>query len=125
MDELVRAFAPAFAAGFALQRLAELLDPILDPVIGKRPALKKAVLNLAALIVGIILAAAASVRVMRPLSPDVPSWLDIVATGLFISGGTEGFNSLMKFLGYKKEEKKREAAAMRSRPSDDVELAAG
>jgi hypothetical protein len=125
MDELVRAFAPAFAAGFALQRLAELLDPILDPILGRRPALKKAVLSLAALILGIILAAAASVRVMRPLNAEVPSWLDIIATGLFISGGTEGFNSLMKFLGYKKEEKKREAAAMRSKASDDAELAAG
>jgi hypothetical protein len=125
MDELVRAFAPAFAAGFALQRLAELLDPILDPVLGRRPAFKKAVLSLAALILGIILAATASIRVMRPLNAEVAPWLDVIATGLFISGGTEGFNSLMKFLGYKKEEKKREAAAMRSKPTDGVELAAG
>jgi hypothetical protein len=63
--------------------------------------------------------------VLRPLSPDVPPWVDVVATGLFISGGTEGFNSLMKFLGYKKEEKKAEAQAMREKAPDDVELAAG
>jgi hypothetical protein len=125
MDELVKAFAPAFAAGFALQRLGELLDPILDPVLARRPTLKKALLSAAALGLGIVLSGFASIRVLRPLSPDVPPWVDVVATGLFISGGTEGFNSLMKFLGYKKEEKKAEAQAMRDKAPDDVELAAG
>jgi hypothetical protein len=32
--------------------------------------------------------------------------VDVLVTGLVVSGGTEGFNSIMKFLGYKKEEKK-------------------
>jgi hypothetical protein len=37
--------------------------------------------------------------------------LDAVITGFIISGGTEGVNSILKFLKYTKEDKKSEAAA--------------
>jgi hypothetical protein len=37
--------------------------------------------------------------------------VDFIATALIISAGTEGVNSILKFLKYSKEDKKREAAA--------------
>jgi hypothetical protein len=40
--------------------------------------------------------------------------LDVFVTALILSAGTEGFNSIMKFLGYAKEGKKAEAAGARS-----------
>jgi hypothetical protein len=36
--------------------------------------------------------------------------LDFLVTALIISAGTEGFNSLLKLLGYAKETKKGDAA---------------
>jgi hypothetical protein len=37
------------------------------------------------------------------------NWLDYMATAIFVSGGTEGFNSLLKFANYKKESSKAAA----------------
>jgi len=38
------------------------------------------------------------------------TWMDYIGTGIFISGGSEGFNSLLKFANYKKEASKADAA---------------
>lgn len=46
--------------------------------------------------------------------PHVPDWVDQIVTILFISGGTEGFNALLKFLNYKKEDAKASAASSQS-----------
>ena len=110
MASLTEALGPAFAAGFAIQRLLEILDPI----IGKRSD-KKALLGAVALVIGIGLSWFASVRVLEPLGVTGKAAADIFVTGLVISGGTEGFNSIVKFLGYKKDEKK--AAANASDPA--------
>jgi hypothetical protein len=40
--------------------------------------------------------------------------LDVFGSGIFISAGTEGFNTLIKFVGYKKEASKADAAAKNS-----------
>jgi hypothetical protein len=109
MDKVVSALGPAFAAGLALQRLLELLDPILDRLV---PAdYKKLVLGLVSLVVGLLLAFGAGLRVLLPLGFTGPDSFDAFVSGLIISAGTEGFNSIMKFLGYAKESKKAEAAA--------------
>lgn len=34
---------------------------------------------------------------------------DVIVTALVLSAGTEGFNSILKFLGYSKEDKKAQA----------------
>jgi hypothetical protein len=109
MAHLVVALAPAFAAGFALQRLLEILDPILDRI--KNGENKKIVLGLISFAAGLGLATWPKIRVLNQLvAPDtVPSLLDYLVTGLIVSGGTEGFNSILKFMSYKKEEKKQEA----------------
>jgi hypothetical protein len=109
MAHLVVALAPAFAAGFALQRLLEILDPIFERL--NNPQLKKIILGLISFAAGLGLAAWPKVRVLKELvAPDsAPSLLDYLVTALIVSGGTEGFNSILKFLNYKKEETKGDA----------------
>jgi hypothetical protein len=109
MAHLVVALAPAFAAGFALQRLLEILDPIFEKL--NNAQLKKILLGLISFAAGLGLAAWPKVRVLKELvAPDsAPSILDYLVTALIVSGGTEGFNSILKFLNYKKEETKGQA----------------
>lgn len=38
--------------------------------------------------------------------PPFPAWVDVIVSAGIISAGTDGFNSILKFLGYKKEEAK-------------------
>lgn len=106
---LVSALAPAFAAGFALQRLLEILDPILDKI-GKGER-KKIVLGLVSFVSGLGLASWEGIRVLTNLKVSQGDvwFLDYLVTALILSGGTEGFNSIVKFLNYKKEETKQEA----------------
>jgi hypothetical protein len=118
MDALVLALAPAFACGLAVQRLLELTDPVVDGLIpggDSKARTKKIVLGLVSLAVGVLLAIVAGIRVLAPISSEtVPAWIDIAATALVVSGGTEAMNSLMKYLGYKKEEQKTETAELRA-----------
>lgn len=122
MEKLVAALGPAFAAGFAVQRLLEILDPIVNRVAGETH--KKTVAGIVSLVFGLAAAFIAGLRVLGPLgvaSGRGIDALDAVVTGLIISAGTEGFNSLMKFLTYKKEEKKAQAV---TRKLDAVDAAA-
>jgi hypothetical protein len=118
MDELVRGLGPAFAAGLAIQQLLELADPLLDQL-GK--TVKSYVTSIVALVLGFLLAGFGVLQVLGPLGADVPNWMEVLVTGLIISGGTEGINSILKFLGYAKESQKgdaKEKAA--SNPPTDV-----
>lgn len=129
MDKLITMLAPVFAAGFAVQQLIEILTSILD--VDAREGFqkhKKAILGLVALIIGFILAYKGYLQVLHPLfvsetqidpathkvtlyySRDIPNYLDFIVTGLVISAGTEGINSILKFLKYKKEDTKNDAA---------------
>lgn len=104
MDELARALGPAFAAGFAIERLLEILDPLLKELPGlEKPKSKKIVLGLVSLAVGLLLAWLAGIRVLQPLGVTTVGVVDIIATGLIVSAGTEGLNSIMKFIEYGKE----------------------
>jgi hypothetical protein len=116
MDKLISALAPVFAAGMGIQQLGELLSPIIDKISADN---KKIILGLVSLIMGLAVAFIANLHVLqllgasRPerLSVDVFNAIDAIVTGLIISGGTEGINSILKFLKYTKEDKKNEAAA--------------
>jgi hypothetical protein len=116
MDRLIVALGPAFAAGFAIQRLLELADPLINVLLGNRPAranTKRALLAVLSLVAGLALALGAGLRVLRPLGArqDAAGTVtDLVVTALVISAGTEGVNSILKFLGYAKEDKKAQAA---------------
>jgi hypothetical protein len=113
---VIEALAPAFAAGFAIQQLLELADPVLDQI---PKDWKKPVLSLIALGVGLTLAIGANLHVLTPLGLKVNAVWDDIVTGIFISGGTQGFNSVLKWLGYAKDKKKSNAAA--ARPDTQVD----
>jgi hypothetical protein len=118
MDTLILALGPAFASGFAVQRLLEILDPLLDKIVVIKNN-KKIALGLVSLIIGLILAFGMGLRVLRPLGMANVDFLDAITTGLIVSSGTEGFNSILKFLGYIKEDKKAAAIKMRSNISQN------
>ena len=102
-----------FAAGFVVQRFLEILDPVTVKFI-KNPNTKKIVLGLVSLGIGLALAAGMQLKMFHQLlgsssNDPLTNWLDYLATAIFVSGGTEGFNSLLKFADYKKEASKAEA----------------
>src|SRR4051812_41787273 len=105
MEKLVTALGPAFAAGFAVQRLLEILDSWIVGSTGN-PYLttyKKAILATISLIAGFALSFGAKLHVLQPLGITDADILDGIVTAFVVSAGTEGFNSIMKFLGYAKE----------------------
>lgn len=108
LDQVVIALASAFAAGFAVQQALEILDATLFvrlPPLGKRTALAWTSLGL-----GVAFAWFGGIRILAALElAKKDSTTDIIISALFISAGTEGVNSLLKFLQYKKEEQKGEA----------------
>lgn len=124
MDQLVATIVPIFAAGFAIQQFLEILDPIVVRLIGERD--KKLILGIISLIAGLLIAFGTGLRVLAPLCiyTDIQEGsyfdlLDALITAFIISAGTEGINSVMKFLGYAKESKKGDAAALKAWVSRD------
>lgn len=116
MDKLIAALAPVFAAGLGIQQLGEILSPLVDKI---SPNYKKVILGLVSLTLGLVLAFVAKLHVLEVLGlPQAQGaeldFLDSLVTGLIISGGTEGINSILKLLKYKKEEVKTEAAVKSS-----------
>jgi hypothetical protein len=107
-------FWPLFAAAFAVQQLLEILTSILD--VDSNPSFqkyKKPILGVVSLAVGFILAGTVGrLRVLAALGANsAPEWIDIPITALVLSAGTEGVNSILKFLKYAKEDKKNAAAS--------------
>jgi hypothetical protein len=126
--ELMTVLAPTFAAGFAVQQLLEIVTSFLELDTKKVfEKYKKAILGLIAVVIGFALAYKGYLQVLHPLfisetkidptthkvtyyySRAIPDYLDFFVTGLVLSAGTEGINSILKFMKYKKEEVKKEA----------------
>jgi hypothetical protein len=118
---VVEALGPAFAVGFAVQQVLEIVDPVIEAVVPKN--WKKTILGLIALAIGLAAAYGAKVRVLGPLGVTSAGAWDPIVTGVIVSAGTQGFNSVMKFLGYAKENKK--AAAEQGRSQADLNVASG
>jgi uncharacterized membrane protein len=121
VGNIIKALAPAFAAGVAVQQLLEILDPIVV-LIFKAPN-KKLVLGIISFVIGVFLAWSFSAfRIVQILLNDEPNWvIDVLVSGLILSAGTEGFNSIIKFLGYAKENKKGDAAASKGGAAGAIE----
>ncbi len=136
MDKFVVTLGPVFAAGFAVQQLLEVLQLLLgklESCPGKSllyrfvkkewvaefantiRANKKLILAAVALAMGFALASGAGLRVLNPLGFAGLDFWDVIVTGLVISAGTEGLNSLLKFMGYTKDKKKVEAKEMENK----------
>jgi hypothetical protein len=113
--DLAKILTVPFAAGFVVQRLLEICDPVFVKLF-KNADSKRVAIGIVSAIIGWLLAGFGDIRIFHALQPllpgmkDMPCWLDIFASGIFISAGTEGFNSLMKFANYKKEASKADAA---------------
>jgi hypothetical protein len=107
MDKIVLALGPAFAAGFALQQLLELLDPLLEKLAKDN---KKLAIGVISLLFGLLMSFGAGMRALSPLGFTGGGFWDAFITALIISAGTEGINSIMKYLGYSKEVKKLAAS---------------
>lgn len=124
MGDLSQALVAAFAGGFVVQRFMEICDPYTTAYI-TNPDKKKFVMGVISLVLGCLVACYAKISIFHTLCllqktcsntaacKITESW-DWFFSGIFISAGTEGFNSLMKFANYKKEASKGEAASQLS-----------
>lgn len=85
MQDIIAALAPVFAAGLALQQALEWLDPILSRLgdTGESYATSSN-----SVIAGFALAWFGGFSVLGPLGAEVPAWIEVIVTGLVISGGT-------------------------------------
>ena len=102
MDKLVIGLGPAFAAGLAVQQFLEFASPIIDKI----KCNKKLLMSLASVVIGLVLSFGAGLRVLEPLGVVNAGIFDPLVTGLIVSGGSEGLNSIIKFMGYAKEKKR-------------------
>jgi hypothetical protein len=117
-SEVIKALAPAFVAGFAVQQAVEVVSSIVAfiPGFDKTVKLKKLVLLTVSLGFSWFVVCHFQLDVMQTFSPPPKgtpppfSCWNAIVTIIFISAGTEGFNSLLKWLNYKKEETKTTAA---------------
>ena len=123
MNDVILALVPAFLAGLAVQQFLDLIvDPLLQ-IVGKEPKDQKMIVyGVISMLLGAGLAFA-GVRVFEPLKQSqggfrVPWMVDIVVTALIISGGTQSFNSILKFLNAAKEGKKAEAKNKKRQRND-------
>jgi hypothetical protein len=119
--DLSQALLVPFAAGFVLQRFLEIVDPFTTAFI-EDPNRKKLVLAVVSLILGCAISGWAQVHIFEALGhpfskTGIGHFLEVLSSGIFISAGTEGFNSLLKFANYKKEASKADAAAKKSQVS--------
>ncbi len=116
-DFPIKGLLGAFAAGFCIQQLLEIADPILSMIL-KTEVLKKSVLGLISLVLGAVIASVGQLQIFSVLgATSFPPKFDTFLTAVFISAGTAGFNSILKFASYKKEEAKASAADQKSKLS--------
>jgi hypothetical protein len=106
------AMVPVFAAGLAIQQLLEVMDPITSRLAAEKD--KKLFLSILSLAAGAVLSFGCGLRILAPLGVMDSDFLDGVVTALITSAGTETFNSILKYLGYAKESKKVDVAAIKA-----------
>lgn len=109
MSDITQALLAPFAAGFVVQRVLEIADPVVTAKIGNANT-KRSVMGLISIGFGLGLAFYADITVFHALGVCMSVFWDHCFSAIFISAGTEGFNSLMKFANYKKEASKADAA---------------
>ena len=123
-DSIISNLIAPFAGGFVIQRFFDVFDGPISKLVGD-PVYKKLVLGIASIALGWWIASAVPVEIFRVLLKQVcgkgidPTF-DHFLSGVFISAGTEGFNSLMKFANYKKEASKADAANKLAAAGDAV-----
>jgi hypothetical protein len=121
-QQIARVLAIVAIAGFAIQQLLQILDPLIIAGIAgyKRNRttndlpggisdadFKKAVMTFLGFLAGIITVKSTDINTLALLDPKWGGCGDTIVTALVISGGTEGFNTLLKYFGYVKEARKQ------------------
>ncbi len=106
-DSIIQNLVVPFAAGFVIQRFFDIFDGPISKLVGD-PVYKKLVLGIASTAMGWGIACIVPVEIFHALMKQacgkgIDPTFDHILSGIFISAGTEGFNSLMKFANYKKE----------------------
>src|SRR5579862_7524874 len=126
--------------GFAIQQLLQLLDPLVEGAIGRYKArrqrsgrlalpnnmseaeFKKSVMTAAAFGAGLLVSGFGHLRVLALLagsgaettallaSATAASFFDVLISGFVLGAGTDGVNTLLKYVGYVKDA--RGAAAL-------------
>jgi hypothetical protein len=109
VSDLAQSLLAPFAAGFVVQRVLEITDPWVTARI-INPNTKRSVMGVISFGFGMALAHYADITVFHALGVCMTVGWDHFFSAIFISAGTEGFNSLMKFANYKKEASKADAA---------------
>ena len=128
IQSVTSALAPAFIAGFAVQQAVEVVGSLIsfkkDWDQNIKP--KKAVLSFVAIAFSAAVVCATGLDVLRPFGSSTTTgprhWIEALVTIVFISAGTEGFNSLMTWLSYKKEDAKASAAGNKNEKKTSLEL---
>jgi len=137
MENIIKGLVPVFAAGFAIQQFLEVPGTLIEIYGGeKAQQYKKIILGVLGAIVGCLLAASVDdLAVLRILLthdvtdatgkvttviPVINDYIEVLVTGLILSAGTEGVNSILKFMKYSKEDKKNAAAASTPPAKDDT-----
>jgi len=108
---LIESLLIPFAAGFVIQRFIEVFDPLFPDSV-KHPTAKRVATGIASLILAFLIVVSndAFLLFARLGVANISHVEDVALTTVFVSAGTEGFNTLLKFAGYKKEVAKAEVA---------------
>ena len=120
LSQVVANLAPPFAAGFAVQQGLHIADSLFQWE-KMNPDTKKGVMGLISLALGVLFSRAglSVLGAIVPLGTGAAHSMlwkiaDVAISALVISAGTEGFNSVMKFLSYQKESAKAAAAVKKA-----------
>jgi hypothetical protein len=108
-----KALAAPFIAGFAVQQGVEVISSVLALIQSWDDSVKvkKVTLSIISIVISWIIVANSGLDVLQPfIQGEAGSFTHRLTTIIFVSAGTEGFNSLLKWLSYKKEDAKATAA---------------
>jgi hypothetical protein len=116
--DVIQAIMPALVAGAAVQQLLELIDSVLAGLFGSGYEQQKAsILGILGIVLGVAVSYFGNVTMLSHLGVTLPpggQLIDTLVTGVFISTGSAGANSVLKFLNYAKEGQKASAATVKA-----------
>jgi len=119
LESLSMTLVAISVSSLAVQQLMQMLDPVLVRLAGDGD--KKHVFSLASTAAGFLLAWVCEMGVLEPIGLSDDLLLNSLVTGLMIGTGTGGFDSLLKALGYAKEEKNEKVGRRVSKKGHSLE----